>query len=177
MNKNTIVVNILGGPGTGKSTCAANLYAMMKTLGMSVELITEAAKDIVHENHLELFEQQVWISAEQNRRQWRVNGKYDYIITDSPILLALFYTPENYFPSFTPLVEEMFHSYNNVNFYLDRFAAYDPTGRYQTEAEADALAKKIREYLNDNHIEHVRLLADNVAQKVLNVLLHQPESD
>ena len=41
------VINLFGGPGCGKSTTAADLFARMKLRGLSVELVTEYAKDVV----------------------------------------------------------------------------------------------------------------------------------
>jgi adenylate kinase family enzyme len=41
----TKYINIFGGPGAGKSTTAAALFAEMKRRGMNVELATEVAED------------------------------------------------------------------------------------------------------------------------------------
>jgi predicted ATPase len=46
-NKQLKVINLYGGPGTGKSTTAAALFALMKREGYNVELVTEFAKDLV----------------------------------------------------------------------------------------------------------------------------------
>ncbi len=40
------IINLLGGPGSGKSTTAAGLFNIMKTEGMSVEFAGEFAKDL-----------------------------------------------------------------------------------------------------------------------------------
>lgn len=41
----TLVVNLFGGPGSGKSTGAAYVFARLKMLGYNAELVTEFAKD------------------------------------------------------------------------------------------------------------------------------------
>jgi len=41
----TRVINLLGGPGVGKSTAAAKLFAKYKDEGKSVELVREYVKD------------------------------------------------------------------------------------------------------------------------------------
>jgi len=46
----TKYINIFGGPGAGKSTTAALLFAEMKSGGFKVELVTEVAKDFVWED-------------------------------------------------------------------------------------------------------------------------------
>lgn len=45
----TTVINLIGSPGTGKSTIAAELFARMKWLGFDVELVSEYAKELVWE--------------------------------------------------------------------------------------------------------------------------------
>lgn len=44
---NTIVVNLFGAPGAGKSTGAAHIFAELKMCGINTELVTEFAKDKV----------------------------------------------------------------------------------------------------------------------------------
>ena len=43
----TIVVNLFGAPGAGKSTGAAYIFALLKMAGIEAELVTEFAKDKV----------------------------------------------------------------------------------------------------------------------------------
>lgn len=53
--KNTLVVNLFGEPGAGKSTGAAYVFAMLKMAGVDAELVTEYAKDKVWESNTEVF--------------------------------------------------------------------------------------------------------------------------
>ena len=43
----TIVINLIGSPGTGKSTLASELFSKMKWQGYDVELVSEYAKELV----------------------------------------------------------------------------------------------------------------------------------
>lgn len=43
--KTPIVINLFGGPGSGKSTGAAYIFSQLKMKGINCELITEYAKD------------------------------------------------------------------------------------------------------------------------------------
>ena len=43
----TIVINLIGSPGTGKSTLASELFSKMKWKGHDVELVSEYAKESV----------------------------------------------------------------------------------------------------------------------------------
>ena len=92
--KDTLVVNLLAGSGAGKNTNAARLFAMLKDLGIEVELVTEYVKDMVWEERTGIFECQPYIFGKQLYRLQRVCGKVDVIITDRPILLDIIYDPE-----------------------------------------------------------------------------------
>lgn len=53
------VINLFGGPGSGKSTLAAGLFERMKIQGLSVELVTEYAKDMVWERRGNILDDQL----------------------------------------------------------------------------------------------------------------------
>ena len=52
----TLVVNFFAGPGAGKSSMAAGLFAELKFRGVNCELATEYAKDKVWEGSLGVFD-------------------------------------------------------------------------------------------------------------------------
>ena len=58
------VINLFGGPGSGKSTTAASVFSKLKIMGYNVELVTEFAKDMVWEQHDSIFDNQLLIFAE-----------------------------------------------------------------------------------------------------------------
>ena len=43
--KETLVINLIGGPCSGKSTIAAELFARLKKMGVHCELVSEYIKD------------------------------------------------------------------------------------------------------------------------------------
>ena len=45
--KETLVINLIGGPCSGKSTIAAELFARLKKMGIKTELVSEYIKDEV----------------------------------------------------------------------------------------------------------------------------------
>lgn len=137
------VINLWGPPGAGKSTVAAGLFYKMKVAGYKVELVTEYAKDAVWDNRTDLLKDQLYLLAKQNRRLERLRDKVDWCITDSPVLLVLAYMPELYYSNFNALTYDVWNSYNNLNYLLERSHDYKQDGRVQTEEESKIIDDKI----------------------------------
>lgn len=148
------VINLFGGPGTGKSTTAAGLFNRMKIMGLNVELTTEYAKDMVWEGRDNVLSDQLYILAKQHRKLHRLQGKVDWVIMDSPIVLGLMYRPEGYYEHFEPLVMEMWDSYDNISFLLERSFEYQPIGRLGDEANAKRLDSDIKTFLDTKEINY-----------------------
>lgn len=87
----TTVINLIGAPGTGKSTLASELFALMKWQGYDVEIVSEYAKELVWEERTETFKNELYLFAKQHHRMFRLKDKVQYIITDRPLILSLFY--------------------------------------------------------------------------------------
>lgn len=166
------VVNIFGGPGTGKSTTASGLFYEMKKLQLNVELVTEYAKDVTWEKRYELLNDQIYIFAKQHRRIARlVDSGIDWVITDSPIPLGLVYTnPDTLSDHFSKLVMEVFNNYNNHNFLLQRHFDYNPIGRNQQDLEeAEAYDRKVSNLLNACNVPFGTILGGEIAiDRILN---------
>lgn len=159
------VINLWGGPGSGKSTVAAGLFYHMKMRHLNVELVTEYAKDLVYSNTLSVLKNyQEFIFAEQNRRQQILEGKVDWAITDSPLLLSHIYGVDRQqanLASFLKLVSDTFHLYNNVSFFLERPSQFLQVGRDHNLDQSKLIDEKILHVLNNEGIDFVRLPADN----------------
>jgi predicted ATPase len=136
----TLVINLIGGPGAGKSTTSAGLFFLMKIAGYKVELVTEYAKELSYDENWNDLKKQIHVLAEQERRQRRLLGKVDYIITDAPLLTGMAYVSD---PRDQHAVEQsaqsLFAAYNNVNFVIKRGKPFASYGRHHNEDEAKAL--------------------------------------
>lgn len=156
-----IVVNLFGVPGAGKSTGAAYVFANLKMRGINAELVTEFAKDMVWENNSEAFKNQAYIFGKQSFRISRCQDKVDVIVTDCPILLTAFYNKSPVLgEEFNHVVANVFHSYHNLNFLIDRVKDYNPIGRLQTEQEAQALRAPMLKLLKDNNVDFSMISGD-----------------
>ena len=144
----------MGAPGAGKSTLRASLFAAMKIAGYNVEEVTEYAKDMVWEERQNIFADQLYILAKQNRRLLRLQGKVDYVITDSPLIMNIAYHNDAvpYNDTLAQLTVEMFKMYDNINIFLNRTHTYQELGRNQNEAEAEVISEKIKGILRNNGI-------------------------
>ena len=91
METKTRIVNIIGGPGVGKSTIATGVFSLLKQNNISCELASEYAKDVTWEGNHNLFNNQIKIFAEQYRRIYRLLDKVSYVICDSPLILNSIY--------------------------------------------------------------------------------------
>lgn len=155
----TLVVNMLAGPGAGKSTIAAGLFAALKLRNVNVELVTEYAKDRVWEEAFRTLDNQIYMFGKQHHRIWRILGKVDVIVTDSPMMLSLHYG-KNLSSSFRQLVLEEHLKARSLNVYLERQKPYTPIGRVQTEDQARNIDKDIIEVLESNQLEYIKEVAD-----------------
>lgn len=147
--KRTIVINLFGAPGSGKSTGAAYIFSKLKMNGVNAELVTEFAKDKVWEENGEVFKNQAYLFGKQYFRMSRCDGKVDVIVTDSPLLLGAYYNKSKVLGyEFDNVVSRVFQSYRNVNFFIERVKPYNPAGRLQTEAESNEISRDLRAFLD-----------------------------
>lgn len=166
MRNKPIVVNLLSGPGAGKSTTAAGVYYELKKLGLNVELALEFAKDKVYEEAFRTMDDQVYIFSKQYHKLWRLTGKVDVIITDSPLLLSMYYNKEEseYFEDF---VLEQFRKFDNICFFILRGSGeYHQEGRIQTEEESKEIDRQVLEILGKHGIDYTPVTQDKAVEEI-----------
>ena len=153
-----LVVNLFGAPGAGKSTLAAYIFSNLKMKGVNAELVTEFAKDKTWEKNFSALKNQAYMFGKQWYRITRCQSDVDVIVTDSPLLLNILYNDSPILGEpFNQVVKNVFNSYTNLNYFVDRVKAYNPKGRNQTEAESDELSKKLLDILYSNNIKYTRV--------------------
>lgn len=172
--KKPLVVNLYGGPGSGKSTTAAAVFALLKMHGVNAELVTEVAKGLTWEERYKTLANQKYIWGKQYNKMYQVMDKVDVIITDGPLMLSVLYDTTNdaYFHT---VVHNSYLEFNNVDYFIKRVKEYNPVGRYQTEDEAKALDVKTLELLSNYHMTYTEVIggwegANHIAGDILNKL-------
>lgn len=160
----TLVVNLLGAPGTGKSTTMAGVFAKLKSMGVLCEMVTEFAKELVWEERNETFKDELYIFAKQAHRLFRVNGKVRVIVTDRPLILTVLYNNKYGTKSknLDNLVIEEFSKYDNLNYLLNRVSEYEVEGRNETEEQSKELGNELESILKNNNIYYEKLDADDL---------------
>lgn len=150
--KSTLLVNLYAGPGAGKSTGAAYIFAKLKMAGVDCEYVSEYAKDRVwQEDQFPLQHCQLYVTGKQCLKIYRLLGKVDVIVTDSPIAVGAMYTTEK--PYQDVCLYEAKKYKNTYNLFVNRFKPYNQNGRNQTEEEAKEIDRKIKAFLTDNNLE------------------------
>jgi nicotinamide riboside kinase len=156
----TVVVNMLGGSGIGKSTTAAGLYSAMKSADMNVELVREYVKSWAWDGKKVGQYDQIYIFGKQARSEYMLYDKVDFIITDSPILLSPIY--EKYYNGESMIEEAAVKFLNKAksngvvheNFVLERNKQFNPQGRYETEEQAKEVDQVVRNFLKEKDISY-----------------------
>lgn len=172
-----MVINLLGGPGCGKSTVAAGIFCNLKTLGYSTELVTEYVKDIVYDQNTKELDDQFLISAQQNHRLHRLNDKVQIIVCDASLLNGVVYNKYHNIQdeSLDSILIHRYNQYENYNFLLPRPKDYNPLGRMQTINEALEIDECFIEVLNSLKVKYTDLrLADvNEVQSIITDFIKQ----
>jgi len=153
-----ILVNLFGTPGAGKSSGAAYIYSQLKMAGVNAELVTEFAKDKVYEESKEVFNNQAYIFGKQYFRITRCQDKVDVIVTDSPLLLSVFYNTDPILGNnFNDLVTDVFKSYAGLNYFIYRDKPYNPAGRFQTEQESNNMVEPMLRFLEEHDVSCAKI--------------------
>lgn len=171
------VINIFAGPGVGKTTIASELFLNLKIKGIDAELALEYAKELVFDKRMDILKcDQLYIFAKQNRRLLRLMGDAEFVITDAPLPLTMYYFNQetNIYDEdiFKKLVMDTFNKYPNYNILLKRNMnfKYQEVGRYQTEEQAVQMDYEIEKFLKScsiNYIEHLAGTPINM-EKIIN---------
>lgn len=152
----TNVINLYGGPGTGKSTGAAFLYHQLKIQHINAELVREYVKEWAWDSRTISMYDQIYFLGKQTRKESMLYGKVDWIVTDAPIMMILYYAQKYCSVSVSEGVRAAVlalyrqcadDGINHYHVLLNRNSPYQSEGRYQSEKEALEMDEEIRKLL------------------------------
>lgn len=157
----TTVVNFFAGPGVGKSTSAASLFSYLKGQDVNAELVQEHAKEWAWEKRPIYCQAQIF--GEQLGRQERLRAAgVDVVVTDSPLIQSLVYTPPSYPPAWRTAVVELFNQFDNLNFFIKRTKKFNPAGRYHNLEESVGIDAETHRLLNELEIPFFEVTVNDI---------------
>jgi hypothetical protein len=169
------VINFFGGAGVGKSTAAAGLFHWLKLSYVNAELVTEFAKDLVWQGSAHLLAEQSYVFGQQVHRLHVLRHQVDFAVTDSPITNSVIYAGDDYPASFSPYAFDLFRTFRNQNFFINRNPDYvfQQLGRVHTEADSDAVAVRMKDALRAENIPFHEIMAgDNLPERIFAALVN-----
>ena len=158
-----IVVDIYGSPSSGKSTFAAYVFAKLKILGVKCELVTEFAKDLVWDSRSKALQNQAFVFGNQFYKLSRLENEVDVAISDSPLLLNIYYNKcVKLGLSFYNVVSEVALSYDCLSYFLPVVSnkPYECAGRVHDKEESKAISTEIIRLLNNYKVKYKMLSHD-----------------
>ena len=152
MNKNPLVINLIGGPGSGKSTTMAGVFYELKKRGVNCEMVPEYAKDRVYEEAFNTLQDQIYVFAKQSHKIWRLKDKVDIIVMDASLLTIPIYD-KTHNSILKKMVIEEFNRSENLVYFIDRVGIeYKNEGRTESFTEAQAIDKHYVDICKEYHI-------------------------
>lgn len=168
----TLIVNLYGAPGSGKSTTASGVFHKLKINNVNAEYVTEVAKDFTWEKRHLTLQYQPYVFSKQFRDIYRLLDQVQVIVTDSPIFLGAFYLwkyPNTKVPykSFVNYAYEQSKYIGGIDYFINRVKPYNPKGRNQTEDESNTLNDELKYFLQLYKINYKDLNGDETAVDII----------
>jgi len=168
------VINFIAGAGAGKSTVCSGLFYEMKRSGVNVELVHEYAKDLTWDRRYYCLSDQLTILGVQNNMLRRLKGKVDYVVFDSCLLLGEIYMPKKYYENFVSLMVEVFNSYDNDVYFINR--SEDPNdyvqeGRNETYERAKEIDQEIKDFLKGHNVSFTEIPYNISPERLMEMVL------
>ena len=150
------MINLFGGPCSGKSGTAAHLFAHLKSHHVNAGLISEVAQELIYAgNEVQLVNQAFIMGSQYKKQKDLERSGVEVAITDGPLLLQLVYCQnKDYFNEIAPLIIKLNSEFDNTNIFLERQGPFQTYGRVHTEAQSKVIDKLIWDSM-DGHFHYV----------------------
>lgn len=173
--KKTLIVNLYGGPGAGKSTTALMLAAELKKQGLHAEYVSEVAKELVYAQAFDRLdgslENQKQIFTEQKNRLDMIAGNVDVAVTDAPLTLNTIYLADKD-EKYIADIYEQYNEYNNYNIVIrrDTSVPFEVEGRIHDFAQSLEKDKEILSMLETNNIDFEQFERDSIKDMAAKII-------
>lgn len=166
----TKVINLIGGPGCGKSLYASALVLKLLLRHKTVETVPDIGKMLVWQQDREALRNQYGVAMSQYRMLEVLDGEVSFIVTEGALPQLLYYNA--HYPDNVCDVEKTrmqilawYNQFNNINILVERDLdkPYVHRGRYQEESHAREMDFGLRQTLEAEGIAFITLPPDHRA--------------
>ena len=171
--KQTLIINLIGGPCSGKSTISAELFARLKKMGIHCELVSEYIKERIYEENKTMPKNQIAIFGMEHYNIWNKIGKVDVIIHDGSFINNLIYG-ETHSKEFDNLIISEYKSFNNLDFFIKRGnIEFENYGRIHDLKQSIELDEIIKDKYKQYNLSFIEVEARDAVDKIIPILLKQ----
>lgn len=169
--QNTYVVNLVGGPCSGKSTVAAEIFSKLKQEGYNAELLSEYIKNQIYMQNTYVSKCQPYIFANELFLLECLCQSVNIVIHDGSFLNNIIYDWRND-ETFNKYVLEQYNRFNNIDFFIKRDDDFEfsEAGRIHTLEESKKLDEKIFNIYKENNRKLYVIPIKNAANNIINIL-------
>ena len=118
------------------------------------------------------WKNQLFVFSEQQKRIFRLHGKLDVVVTDSPLLNSIIYDTTTNDAAFRQMILNEHHRYRNLNIFIRRQKPYVQNGRLHTLDQAKSLDEQILQLLKQNEIPYIEVEGHRVnTASIIDIIL------
>ena len=169
--KQTLVINLIGGPCSGKSTISAELFARLKKMGVHCELVPEYIKERIYEENKTMPLNQIAIFGMEHYSISNKIGKVDVIVHDGSFINNIVYKNEDN-PEFDMFIVSEYNKFNNLDFFIKRGnIEFEEYGRIHSLKQSKELDKIIKEIYNKYNLNFIEVESRDAVDKIIPIVL------
>ena len=171
--KETLVINLIGGPCSGKSTVAAELFARLKKMGVHCELVSEYIKDRIYEENQTIPKNQIAIFGMEHYNISNKLGKVDVIVHDGSFINNIIYKAEEN-KHFDDLIISEYKRFWNLDFFIKRGnIEFETYGRIHNLKQSKELDKIIKETYDSYKLSYIEVESRDAVDKIIPIVLKE----
>lgn len=155
MSNNIRRVNFFGAPSAGKSVLATELFVHCKKFARNCEVVNELAREWAYvDRNIQSMDQVYLFASQLNREDTLLSrSKVQFVISDSPLMLNIFYS-NRHNPKFKEPLEQLSRifdqKYESINFFcpINYNYAFHKEGRHFDYEESKIFSDQMKNFLD-----------------------------